>query len=198
MNGKTCARKGVRRVIAGAAALAACVIASVVAAQISANHGLRWAVVSGGGGLRMSNNHELRDALGQSIAGLALSANNRIESGFVAGLAAEGGGGMEFHSADQDQNSRISLSELLRAIQFYNSGGLHCAIPSDSTEDGYMAGPNPAQQACAPHASDYNPQNWIISLSELLRLVQFYNSDGYYACPLSGAEDGFCAGTASR
>lgn len=35
-----------------------------------------------------------------------------------------------------------------------------------------------------------NPQDWSVSLSELLRLIQFYNSGGYAAC-LDG-EDGFC------
>ncbi len=194
MNRKTCKPKGVRRVVAGAAGLAACVVASMVAAQISANHDLRWAVLSGGGGAAFSASHEIRDVLGQSIAGVSLSANTRIESGFMAGLDAEGGGGMEYHSADQDRNYRISLSELLRVIQFFNSGGYHCADPPDSTEDGYVPGANPAQQACVPHASDYNPQNWIINLSELLRLIQFYNSGGYYACPGIGTEDGFCAG----
>jgi len=45
-----------------------------------------------------------------------------------------------------------------------------------------------------PHASDYNPQNWIISLSELLRLIQFFNSGGYFPCPDAGSEDGYCPG----
>jgi len=56
----------------------------------------------------------------------------------------------------------VILSELLRVIQFYNSGGYHCADPPDSTEDGYVPGPG-AEQGCTPHDSDYNPQNWIIS-----------------------------------
>ncbi len=107
----------------------------------------------------------------------------------------EGEGEDEFHSADQDRNNRISLSELLRVIQFYNSGGLHCADPPDSTEDGYVPGPG-ADHSCMPHASDYNPQNWMISLSELLRVIQFYNSGGYYYCPDAEppTEDGFCPG----
>ena len=101
-----------------------------------------------------------------------------------------------YHSADQDANNIISLSELLRVIQFYNSGGLHCAEPPESTEDGYVPGANPAQEGCAPHSSDYNPQDWTISLSELLRVIQFYNSGGYHACPDADppTEDGYCPG----
>jgi len=94
-----------------------------------------------------------------------------------------------FHSADQDQNNLISLSELLRVIQFFNSGGYQCA---EGTEDGYA--PNLGNTDCTPHSSDYNPQNWIISLSELLRLIQFFNAGGYFPCPELATEDGFCPG----
>ncbi len=107
----------------------------------------------------------------------------------------EGEGESEFHSADQNHDNLISLSELLRVIQFFNSGGYHCADPPGSTEDGYVPGPG-ADHSCMPHASDYNPQNWLISLSELLRLIQFYNSGGYHYCPDAEppTEDGFCPG----
>ena len=100
------------------------------------------------------------------------------------------------HSADQNGDNVISLSELLRVIQFYNAAGYHCADPPESTEDGFASGPNPAQQDCAPHNSDYNPQNWVIGLSELLRIIQFFNGEGYHACPDAEppAEDGFCIG----
>jgi hypothetical protein len=92
------------------------------------------------------------------------------------------------HSLDQDGDSDVSLSELLRLIQFYNSDNYGCAA---GTEDGYA--PNTADQACAPHASDYNPQDWEIALTELLRAIQFYNSGGYYACAdAPPAEDGYC------
>jgi len=90
-------------------------------------------------------------------------------------------------SADTNGDDRISLSELLRVIQLYNSGAYHC---DGGTEDGYA--PGPGSTSCAPHSSDYNPQDWRIGLSELLRLIQFYNSGCYHACP--GSEDGFCAG----
>jgi hypothetical protein len=85
------------------------------------------------------------------------------------------------------------LSELLRVIQFYNSLGLHCADLPGDTEDGYVPGPG-ANQGCAPYDTDYNPQDWVISLSELLRMIQFYNSLGYSYCPGMGTEDGFCPG----
>jgi hypothetical protein len=93
----------------------------------------------------------------------------------------------EIHSADQDGNGAIDLSELLRVIQFYNSSGYHCDA---STEDGYA--PGPGDPGCVPHASDYNAQDWIVNLSELLRLIQFYNTGGYTPC--EGGEDGYCPG----
>ena len=87
----------------------------------------------------------------------------------------------------------INLSELLRVIQFYNSGGYHCADTPAATEDGYVPGTG-ANQTCAPYDTDYNPQDWAISLTELLRVIQFYNSNGYTYCPGAGTEDGFCPG----
>ena len=60
------------------------------------------------------------------------------------------------------------------------------------TEDGYD--PGPGDHSCATYASDYNPQDWTISLSELLRVIQFYNSLGYRYCPAEATEDGYCPG----
>lgn len=110
----------------------------------------------------------------------------------------EGGGGEEgeagvSHSADSDRNHRISLVELLRVIQFLNSGGFRCAIPPAASEDGFLPGDD-MQHDCPPHSSDYNPQDWQISLPELLRLIQIRNSTGYYSCPGEETEDGFCLG----
>jgi len=104
----------------------------------------------------------------------------------------EGEGEDGRQSADQDGDFFISLSELLRVIQFYNSLGLHCDA---STEDGYAPGPT-GDTSCSPHNTDYNPQDWTISLTELLRVVQFYNSLGYNYCPSAGTEDNFCPGPA--
>jgi len=98
------------------------------------------------------------------------------------------------HTADQDENNEIDLSELLRVIQFFNSAGYHCEA---GTEDGYN--PGPGDQSCQVHASDYNPQDWFVNLSELLRVIQLFNSGGYHACPGEDppTEDGFCPGLAT-
>lgn len=100
----------------------------------------------------------------------------------------EGNVPLVFHSADTDESHQISLSELLRVVQLYNSGQYGCA---EATEDGY--GPGPLPQDCATHDSDYRPADWSIRLTEILRLIQLYNVGGYYAC-VQG-EDGFCAGS---
>ncbi len=105
----------------------------------------------------------------------------------------------EFHSADINQDNTINLSELLRVVQFYNSGGLHCATPSDSTEDGYVAHAG-ANQDCCPHSADYRPDptDWVIDITELLRIIQLYNSNAYYFCPENpSSDDTYCAGVAS-
>jgi len=108
------------------------------------------------------------------------------EEGILEGEVNDG-----LHTADQNGDNRINLSELLRVIQLYNSGGYHCDAAG---EDGYA--PGPGDQTCAPHGSDYNPQDWLIGLSELLRIIQFYNSGGYHYCPEDATEDGFCTGPA--
>ena len=98
------------------------------------------------------------------------------------------------HSADTAVPfGSISLSELLRVIQFYNSAGLHCQA---GTEDGFA--PGPGDTTCAPHDSDYNPQDWTISLSELLRLIQFYNANDQAYHLQTGTEDGFEPGDATN
>ena len=96
-----------------------------------------------------------------------------------------------YHTADQTHDQLVSLSELLRVIQFFNSNGFHCQA---GTEDGYA--PGPGDESCALYSSDYNPQDWHISLSELLRVIQFFNSGGYHYCPDAATEDGFCPGPA--
>jgi len=101
----------------------------------------------------------------------------------------------EWHTADQDHDNLIVLTELLRVIQFYNSGAFHCADDPSSTEDGYAPGAG-ANYDCCPHASDYAPAgpDWTIQLTELLRVIQFYNAGGYHYCPDEATEDGFCVG----
>jgi parallel beta-helix repeat protein len=92
------------------------------------------------------------------------------------------------HTTDRDGDGRVSLSELLRVIQFYNTGAHQCA---EASEDGYDPGAGPKD--CAAHDGDYAPVDWRIDLSELLRAIQFFNAGGYYPC--QSGEDGFCAGT---
>lgn len=97
------------------------------------------------------------------------------------------------HSGDTNFDLRIELSELLRLVQFFNSGGYHCDAVS-GTEDGYAPGPG-ADHACSAHDSDYlGGANWEIALTELLRLIQLMNSGGYHPCPEDGTEDGYCPG----
>ena len=92
------------------------------------------------------------------------------------------------HSADYNPSDwGIDLSELLRVIQLYSFGTIHCDV---SGEDGYN--PGPGDQTCTPHHSDYNPQDWSINFSELLRLIQLYNLGGYGLDP--SGEDGFIPG----
>lgn len=112
---------------------------------------------------------------------------NSIESvGALLSVVARPESGQQ--SADTDGDWFISLSELLRIIQFYNFFEFACA--GEQTEDGYQ--PGQGDRSCPPHNSDYNPQDWQIDLSELLRLIQFYNSNGYHPC--EEGEDGFCPG----
>ena len=90
------------------------------------------------------------------------------------------------HSADYSPaDFEISLSELLRVIQLYNGISYYC---DPDGEDGYRFG-EVGIRTCAPHTLDYNPQDWRISLGELLRVIQFYNSGGYSRSV--GGEDGF-------
>jgi hypothetical protein len=97
------------------------------------------------------------------------------------------------HTADQDGSFTVSLGELLRIIQFFNSNAFGCA---EGTEDGFA--PNAPDQSCCPHDSDYNPSgpSWSIDLTELLRFIQFFNSGGYHPCPANATEDTYCPGPA--
>jgi hypothetical protein len=118
----------------------------------------------------------------------------RIVENAVPGVEGEAEDGL--HSADSNGDGVIALSELLRIIQFFNSGALRCAAPPSATEDGYA--PGPGDQSCAPHDADYNPQDWRIVLAELLRMIQFFNSGAYHHCPerVPPTEDGYCPGPA--
>jgi V8-like Glu-specific endopeptidase len=101
------------------------------------------------------------------------------------------GGGI-LMSADTNGDFLIALDEVLRIIQLYNAGQYACAANAGATEDGFLPR---AQQggdpACVLHSTDNN-DNRVISLSELLRAIQFYSLGGYSYCPGIGAEDDFC------
>nr|AUN36992.1 hypothetical protein [uncultured bacterium] len=100
----------------------------------------------------------------------------------------QGEGELEHYTADVNSNNRLSLSEVLRVIQFYNSDGFYCAA---GTEDGYSPGAV-GNRTCIAYDSDYDPQNWRISLNEVLRVIQLYNTTtGFQPC--ENGEDGFCS-----
>ena len=118
-------------------------------------------------------------------------------SGGVEQAAAIGGLGTVaeriHHSLDHSPaDGFISVSEILRVIQFYNLSGYHCAT---GTEDGYEPGPPGApDMTCAPHDCDYNPQDWQSGVSEILRVIQFYNLGGCHVA--EDTEDGYAPGAA--
>lgn len=128
----------------------------------------------------------------QTVSGVTVESGAAVRINFELNTLGEGEGegGIPFpHTADQNGNGVIGLTELLRVIQFYNSGRFHC---QEGTEDGYDVGAG--DESCSPHDSDYDPQDWRINMSELLRLIQFHNYGGYHPCPEEGTEDGFCPG----
>jgi hypothetical protein len=82
------------------------------------------------------------------------------------------------HSADTNADRRLNLSEILRVVQLFNFGMYHCdAMASDGFAPGIGA------QNCRAHDSDYNPQDFQITLNELLHAVQLFNSKGFAAVP---------------
>jgi hypothetical protein len=103
---------------------------------------------------------------------------------FAAVFLAAAGAAALVHRADTGPDGVISLSELLREVQFFNAGQLHVDA---ATEDGYA--PGSGNTDGPHHDSDYAPADWRISLNELLRLIQFFNAGGYDTRP--GTEDGF-------
>ncbi|MBI1317666.1 MAG: hypothetical protein GC168_01800 [Candidatus Hydrogenedens sp.] len=109
-------------------------------------------------------------------------------------IAVDGEGGAEgadepVSSADINGNYLIELNELLRIIQLFNAGEYFCDSASDDGFSVIELVPG-ASRPCAQHTSDYNPADWSIELTELLRVVQFFNLGGYTPCAES--EDGFC------
>lgn len=119
-----------------------------------------------------------------------LLVDNPVEQATLS-LQPDGTGGAQVpsvHNGDTNGNAKLDLSEILRGIQFYNAAGLRCMA---GTEDGYAPGKGDTS-TCPPHVGDYNPINWSLSLSEVLRLVQIYNLEHYQRC--DDGEDGYCPG----
>jgi len=88
------------------------------------------------------------------------------------------------HAADTNEDFIVQEAEILAVIEYINAGGLSC-----NGSNGFLAGPG--DQSCTPHDSDYSPQDWKISLPELLRLVQLFTAGEYEQC-IDGSEDGYC------
>jgi hypothetical protein len=114
--------------------------------------------------------------------------------------------GATLHSADLDQNLQLNLSELLRVIELYNTRfgtsrtGRYQADQGSS--DGFA--PDATSGSGEPttltqfHSAD-SDRNGLLSLSELLRVIELYNfregttrTGRYYVSP--GSVDGFAPG----
>ncbi|MBI1320723.1 MAG: hypothetical protein GC168_17500 [Candidatus Hydrogenedens sp.] len=103
-----------------------------------------------------------------------------------------------FHNGDRNGDARFSLSEVLRLVQLFNApNGYFCAPAPGESEDGYWVDgtvPGLGRATCAISAADYAAPFWILSLSELLRQIQFFNADGMHRCEEGIDPDGLCAG----
>lgn len=118
---------------------------------------------------------------------------NRDGALTVAEIRAFSGQGA-VHQADTNADGRIALDELLRIIQLYNAGGYACAGSLADSEDGFIVGaPGAGGVDCLPHSADFLDANNQISLSELLRMIQYYNAGLIRYCPGEASEDTFCA-----
>lgn len=112
----------------------------------------------------------------------------------------------ERHSADSNQDGRISLFELTRVIELFNtrfgSSRTGCYKVTAGTEDGYAPEPTRAAATVATlgtyHSAD-SGRDGKISLFELTRVIELFNyrsgttRTGQYRV-LAGTEDGFAPG----
>lgn len=97
------------------------------------------------------------------------------------------------HNADTDGDGKIGLSELLRIIQFYNAGSYTC--DDTNQEDGYTPGNGGTAIGtgnCEAHDIDFDGTVGSVSLSELLRAIQFFNLNAVLNFTGAG-EDGWAA-----
>lgn len=114
-----------------------------------------------------------------------LAGSDPADPDSVVGGEGEGEGEAEFHHGDTNEDHALSLSELLRVIQLFNSDRFGCM---NGTEDGFL--PNGSDESCDAHQGDYSPQDWTFNLTEMLRMIQIFNVGGYEFC--IGSEDGVC------
>ena len=107
-----------------------------------------------------------------------------------------------YHSADTDHNWKIELGELNRIVQYYRSNSYMCQTTS-LHEDGYLPSDEETpgsctaettEYCCERHGADYNPPDWKINLSELLRMIQFFNMHEYHETTAVDSEDGYNGG----
>ena len=103
----------------------------------------------------------------------------------------------EFHAADANENRRIDLSELLAVIELYNARRASVRTGRYTAGDDGIFRPAPDETRLPKrlHTADLN-HNGQISLNELLRMIELYNTrsgtvrTGAYRSDLD-AEDGF-------
>ncbi len=155
---------------------------SALYAAVDAGQKILFTVVPAGTGVRLALDQDRDGAYDYDEI---LAGTDPADPDSVGGGEGEGEGEGGFHSADTNEDNTISLSELLRVIQFYNSSGFGCMT---GTEDGFV--PQGTDDSCDSHFSDYAPQDWAINTSELLRAIQLFNVGSYELC--SGSEDGVC------
>lgn len=120
------------------------------------------------------------------------------------------------HSADwrffdelpNDGHYIIDLDEIGVVVSNYYTPGTNpnasysCGDDESVTDDGYQSIIGDSDVfSCAPHDSDYRPQDWRVSLSELNRLIQlksyyfdYHEDQSYHLCVDASTEDGFCPG----
>jgi Immunoglobulin I-set domain/Immunoglobulin domain/Putative binding domain, N-terminal len=110
------------------------------------------------------------------------------------------------HSADVDANFRLSLLELTRVIELYNTRNgtsrTGCYVLQAGTEDGFAPDPTRLTSVVVNfsryHSADVD-RNGRFSLMELTRVIELYNyrsgttRTGQYKLQ-SGTEDGFAPG----
>lgn len=117
---------------------------------------------------------------------------------------------VSFHSADTNQDGMISLTELLRVIELYNTrNGTQRTgayrVDATNAEDGFNTEPSRANGTVVTlakfHSADTN-HDGSLSLQELLRVIELYNHrtgtqrDGLYHLDATNIEDGFSPGPA--